>query len=100
MNTHARRHFKTNHLNILPIVFLSLSLPGFLSAEATFSFLGVGVQAPSATWGLVLSDAVTYWQTDPAYLIIPSAMLVIIVLALNLMGDGVRDALDPKADSR
>ncbi|MEI6868200.1 MAG: ABC transporter permease [Actinomycetes bacterium] len=82
------------------IVFLSLSLPGFLSAEATFSFLGVGVQAPAATWGLVLSDAVTYWQTDPAYLIIPSAMLVIIVLALNLMGDGVRDALDPKADSR
>lgn len=82
------------------IVFLSLSLPGFLSAEATFSFLGVGVQAPAATWGLVLSDAVTYWQTDPAYLIIPSAMLVIIVLALNLMGDGIRDALDPKADSR
>lgn len=82
------------------IVFLSLSLPGFLSAEATFSFLGVGVQAPGTTWGLILSDAVTYWQQDPAYLIIPSAMLIIIVLALNLMGDGIRDALDPKADSK
>lgn len=82
------------------IVFLSLSLPGYLAAEATFSFLGVGVQAPAATWGLVLSDAVTYWQQDPAYLIIPSAMLIIIVLALNLMGDGIRDALDPKADAR
>ena len=82
------------------IVFLSLSLPGYLAAEATFSFLGVGVQPPASTWGLVLADAVTYWQRDPAYLIIPSAMLVIVVLALNLLGDGIRDALDPKADAR
>ena len=79
------------------IVFLSLSLPGFLSAEAVFSFLGVGVQAPASTWGLVLSDSVSYWRSDPAYLIIPSTMLVIVFLALNLLGDAVRDALDPKA---
>lgn len=79
------------------IVFLSLSLPGFLSAEAVFSFLGVGVQAPASTWGLVLSDSVSYWRSDPAYLIIPSTMLVIVVLALNLLGDAIRDALDPKA---
>jgi len=79
------------------IVFLSLSLPGFLSAEAVFSFLGVGVQAPASTWGLVLSDAVSYWRNDPTYLVIPSVMLVIVVLALNLLGDAIRDALDPKA---
>lgn len=79
------------------IVFLSLSLPGYLSAEAVFSFLGVGVQAPASTWGLVLSDAVTYWKRDPTYLAIPAAMLVIVVLALNLLGDAIRDALDPKA---
>lgn len=79
------------------IVFASLSLPGFLSAEAVFSFLGVGVQAPASTWGLVLSDAVSYWRNDPTYLVIPSIMLVIVVLALNLLGDAVRDALDPKA---
>ena len=79
------------------IVFLSLSLPGYLSAEATFSFLGVGVQAPASTWGLVLSDAVTYWKRDPTYLFIPTLMLVIVVLALNLLGDAVRDAIDPKA---
>lgn len=78
------------------IVFLSLSLPGFLSAEAVFSFLGVGVQAPASTFGLVLSDAVGYWRDDPAYLLIPSTMLVIIVLSLNLLGDAIRDALDPK----
>lgn len=79
------------------IVFLSLSLPGFLSAEATFSFLGVGVQAPGSSFGLVLSDAVGYWRSDPAYLLIPSIYLVVMVLALNLLGDAIRDALDPKA---
>ena len=79
------------------IVFLSLSLPGFLSAEAVFSFLGVGVQAPASTFGLVLADAVGYWRDDPAYLLIPSIMLVIIVLSLNLLGDAIRDALDPKS---
>lgn len=85
--------------NLYPtaIVFLSLSLPGFLSAEAVYSFLGVGIQAPASTWGLVLSDAVSFWRNDPAYLVIPSVMLVIVVLALNLLGDAIRDALDPKA---
>ncbi len=80
------------------IVFLSLSLPGYLSAEAVYSFLGVGVQPPATTWGIVLSDSINYWQQDPAYLIIPASMLIIIVLALNVLGDAVRDALDPKAD--
>lgn len=79
------------------IVFLSLSLPGYLAAEATFSFLGVGVQAPGSSFGLVLSDAVGYWRSDPAYLLIPSIYLVVMVLALNLLGDAIRDALDPKA---
>lgn len=80
------------------IVFLSLSLPGYLAAEAVFSFLGVGINPPASTFGLVLSDGIKYWRSDPAYLIIPSAMLVIIVLALNLLGDAVRDALDTKAE--
>jgi len=79
------------------IVFTSLSLPGYIAAEATFSFLGVGVQAPDSTFGLVLSDAIGYWRDDPAYLLIPSVILIAIVLSLNLLGDAVRDALDPKA---
>jgi peptide/nickel transport system permease protein len=45
----------------------------------------------------VLSDAVGYWREDPAYLIIPSVLLIAIVLSLNLLGDAIRDALDPKA---
>ena len=79
------------------IVFTSLSLPGYIAAEATFSFLGVGVQAPDSTFGLVLADAIGYWRDDPAYLLIPSVILIAIVLSLNLLGDAVRDALDPKA---
>ena len=80
------------------IVFVSLSLPAYIAAEATFSFLGVGVQAPDATFGLILSDGVGYWRDDPAYLLLPCLILIMIVLALNLLGDAIRDALDPKAN--
>jgi hypothetical protein len=79
------------------IVFISLSLPGYIAAEATFSFLGVGIQAPDTSFGLVLSDGISYWRDDPAYLLIPSLILIAIVLSLNLLGDAIRDALDPKA---
>jgi peptide/nickel transport system permease protein len=82
----------------IAIVYLTISLPGYLAAEATYSFLGVGVQAPAATWGLVLNDASNYWQRDTWYLIIPAAMIIIVVLALNLFGDGLRDALDSRSD--
>lgn len=79
------------------IVFISLALPVFLSAEAAYSFLGVGVQAPASDFGLVLSDSINFWRSDTAYLVIPTIYLVVIVLALNLLGDAIRDALDPKA---
>jgi peptide/nickel transport system permease protein len=79
------------------IVFVSLSLPAYIAAEATFSFLGVGIQAPDTSFGLVLNAAVGYWRDDPSYLLIPCLILIAIVLSLNLLGDAVRDALDPKA---
>ena len=80
------------------IVFLSLSLPGYLSAEAAFSYLGVGVQPPATTWGLLLADGINYWSEEPIYLLIPAVMLIVVVLALNVLGDAIRDALDPKGD--
>jgi peptide/nickel transport system permease protein len=79
------------------IVFTSLSLPAYIASEATYSFLGVGIQAPETSFGLVLNDAVGYWREDPSYLVIPCLILISIVLALNLLGDAVRDAIDPKA---
>jgi peptide/nickel transport system permease protein len=78
------------------IIFLSLSLPGFLTTEAVLSFLGVGIAAPDPTWGLMLSDAVTYWSVVPAYFFFPGFFLVTVVTALNLLGAGVSDAFDPK----
>lgn len=82
------------------IVYLSLSLPGYLTAEAVFSYLGIGVQPPTATWGLLISDSVKYVLTSPAFFFIPSIALILVVLSFNLLGDAVRDALDPKSELR
>jgi peptide/nickel transport system permease protein len=80
------------------IIFLSLALPGYLAAEAVFAYLGIGVQPPAISFGLLLDDARSKWSSDPAYLLITSGYLIAIVLALNLLGDAIRDAIDPKAD--
>ena len=79
------------------LVYTSLLIPTFIAAEATVSFLGVGVTEPETTWGGMLSDSVTYFIVDPLYLFIPGTLLVVVVLAFNLLGDAVRDALDPRA---
>jgi ABC-type dipeptide/oligopeptide/nickel transport system permease subunit len=79
------------------LVYASLLLPSYIAAEATLSFLGVGVLPPTPTWGAMLSDSVAFFTVDPAYLFIPGTALFIVVLAFNLLGDAVRDALDPRA---
>ena len=81
------------------IVYTSLALPGFLAAEAVFSYLGIGVQPPSATWGLLISDSIKYVISEPTYFLIPSLSLILVVLSFNLLGDAIRDALDPKSDN-
>ncbi len=70
--------------------------------EAGLSYLGVGVPLPTASWGSMLSDGVTsgYYRFDPALALVPGAALVLTMLALNLLGDGLRDAFDPKARGR
>ena len=79
------------------IVYASLLLPSYIAAEATLSYLGVGVLPPTPTWGAMLSDSVSFFTVDPAYLFIPGTALFIVVLTFNLFGDSVRDALDPRA---
>ncbi len=79
------------------LVYATLLLPSYIAAEATLSFLGVGVLPPAPTWGAMLADSVSYFTVDPAYLFIPGTMLFIVVLTFNLLGDAVRDALDPRA---
>ncbi|GAA2640480.1 ABC transporter permease [Streptomyces axinellae] len=82
---------------VAPItVYTTLMIPTNILTEAALSFLGVGVKPPTASWGSMLSDAVQFYESDPMYMIIPGVAIFITVLAFNLFGDGVRDALDPK----
>jgi len=80
------------------IVVVSLSLPGYLAVESTFSFLGIGVQPPAFTWGLLLSNSTNYVTAMPTFFFITAMSLVVVVLAFNLVGDALRDALDPRSE--
>lgn len=79
------------------IVYSTLLIPTNILFEASLSFLGVGIQPPQASWGGMLREAVTYYQVDPQYMIVPGLAIFITVLAFNLLGDGLRDALDPRS---
>lgn len=97
--THRNILFKQILPNLLGpiIVYTTLTIPGFILTEATLSFLGVGVQPPSSSWGIMLSEGANYLETQPRLLYIPSIVFSITLLSLNFLGDGLRDALDPKA---
>ncbi|HTZ43807.1 MAG TPA: ABC transporter permease [Jatrophihabitans sp.] len=79
------------------LVWTSLTVPTYILAESALSYLGVGVQPPTASWGGMLSDAQSFYLADPMYLFCPGAGLFLTVLSFNLFGDGLRDALDPKS---
>jgi peptide/nickel transport system permease protein len=79
------------------IVYVSLTLPLNIGAEAALSFLGVGLQPPTPSLGNILNDSSAFYVSDPGYFIMPGAVLLLVVLGFNMLGDGVRDALDPKA---
>lgn len=81
----------------LLIVRLTLSIPGRIAAEASLSFLGVGINPPTPSWGRTISDAVAWALVDPMYLIFPGLALFLVTFGFNLLGDGLSDALDPKA---
>jgi peptide/nickel transport system permease protein len=82
------------------IVFLPLTVANAILLEAYLSFLGAGVQAPTPSWGEMINEGVSRITTAPHLTIVPGAMLVLTVLALNVFGDGVRDAFDPRAKVR
>lgn len=90
------RHILPNSLAPI-IVIATTSLASYIVAEATLSFLGVGLPTTTVSWGGDISSAQTNLQTDPMVLFYPSAALAITVLAFIMMGDAVKDALDPKS---
>jgi ABC-type dipeptide/oligopeptide/nickel transport system permease subunit len=79
------------------LVYSTLIIPTNILFEAALSFLGVGVKPPTPSWGSMLSDAVPTYSIAATFMVVPGTALFITVLAFNLLGDGLRDALDPKA---
>lgn len=82
------------------LVIATLELAYIILAEAALSFLGLGVQPPLAAWGLMIKEGKTFMFTQPSIILIPGIALLILVLSINLIGDGLRDASDPSGDAR
>ena len=82
------------------IVLLPLMIATTVLTESALSFLGIGVQAPQSSWGTVIDDGQNLLYTRPLVAIVPGIFIVLVVLSLNVLGDGVRDALDPRAKVR
>ncbi|MGF1426807.1 ABC transporter permease [Kitasatospora sp. LaBMicrA B282] len=78
------------------IVYLTLAIPNLIGAEAGLTYLGVGVRPPTASWGQMISASALYYKVDPMFFVLPCACLFLVVLAFTLLGDALRDALDPK----
>ncbi len=79
------------------LVYATLIIPTNILLEAALSYLGVGVKPPTPSWGEMLSSAVSWYSVDPTFVAVPGLALFITVMAFNLFGDGLRDALDPRA---
>ena len=82
------------------VVVTSIIIPGMIATEAVLSFLGVGVNPPTPSWGRTIDQAVLWIRTSPMYLVFPAAALFLITLAFNMFGDSLRDALDPRMARR
>jgi peptide/nickel transport system permease protein len=96
--------FRIMFIDILPnllapvLVLATLYIPSAVVFEATLSFLGLGIQPPTASWGNILADAQNFYQVAWWYVVFPAVALLITTLAFNLLGDGIRDAMDPTTE--
>lgn len=88
------------HLTSTVIVYGTLGISTTVLLEATLSFLGVGVQPPDASWGNIIFENQTYFQAAPWLVFFPGAAILLLALAFNLVGDALRDALDPTEEGR
>jgi oligopeptide transport system permease protein len=93
------RHMIPNTLGVI-LVTLTFAVPGAIFTEAFLSFIGMGVAPPTPSWGSMCNDGIKTMLTHPHELIFPAAFISITVLAFNLLGDGLRDALDARMRSR
>lgn len=93
--TIIRRHIVPNLLGVVA-VYVTLTIPQVILAESFLSFLGLGVQEPQTSWGALVNDGAQVMETMPWMLIAPAITLALTLFCFNFLGDGLRDALDPK----
>lgn len=93
---HVFRHQVLPNVAPTIVVYSCISLPGRIGAEASLSFLGVGVLPPTPSWGRSIGDAINWLLVDPVFLLFPAAALFLVTYAFNILGDTLRDALDPR----
>lgn len=89
------RHLLPNAMGVI-MVSITFAIPSFIFSEAFLSFIGIGIQPPQTSWGALAAAAKQYIIFQPYQLFFPSLMIVLTMLAFNLIGDGLTDALDPK----
>jgi peptide/nickel transport system permease protein len=100
------RNLRIMFLHLLPnsfptmIVLVTLNMGNAIMAEASLSFLGIGISPPTATWGSMVSDGYRYLISNPVLSLAPGLCVLLVVVAFNMVGDGLRDALDPRLRGR
>jgi oligopeptide transport system permease protein len=90
-----RRHVVPNILGPV-VVYVTLTIPTVILSESFLSFLGLGIREPLTSWGVLISDGAAHLETAPWMLIFPAVIMAITLFCFNFIGDGLRDALDPK----
>ena len=90
-----RRHIVPNVVGPV-IVYVTLTIPGVILAESFLSFLGLGIREPFTSWGVLISEGAGQMETAPWTLIFPATLMALTLFCFNFIGDGLRDALDPK----
>jgi oligopeptide transport system permease protein len=78
------------------IVFVAFAIPGAMLTEAVLSFLGIGIRPPTATWGVMINEGFVVFSSTPWPVLLPAICISIVLLAFTFVGDGLRDALDPR----
>ena len=89
------RHIVPNVLGVV-IVYVTLTIPQVILLESFLSFLGLGVQEPMTSWGMLINDGAAELEVSPRTLLIPAAFMTVTLFCFNFLGDGLRDAIDPK----
>jgi peptide/nickel transport system permease protein len=105
-NTIGASHWRVMFVHLVPnafpslLILFTLNMGSAILMEASLSFLGIGINPPTATWGNLINTGYTYLLSNPTLSLAPGVAILLVVLAFNMVGDGLRDALDPRLRGR